>query len=180
MTVKIFSKNFTPLIRNLSHIPLISVKRFSKDAPLCIFRQHFSPRVEEKLNAQIGQELHASHSYLAMSNFFARTEISLTGSASFFLEMSNEERDHALQLISYQNMRGGRAIMQNIMKPKDEFTSLFMALEQAVLLERNNTTALMELVGVAESEHDIVTVDYIVSKFLNEQVSLLFIVPNRD
>lgn len=174
-----FSKNFNPLIRNMLQIPQMSVKRYSNDVS-CIFRQNFSSHIEEKLNVQIGQELYASHSYLAMSNFFARTEISLTGTASFFLAMSNEERDHALQLINYQNMRGGRVVMQNILKPKDEFTSLLMAFEQALLIERNNTTALMELVGVAEGEHDVVTADFIVSKFLNEQVSRPFIFPALD
>lgn len=61
--------------------------------------------------------------------------------------------------------------MNGIVKPKDEFSSLCMAFEEALLIERTNTTALMELVNVAEKDRDIVTVDFITSKFLNEQVS---------
>lgn len=70
-------------------------------------------------------------------------------------------------------MRGGTVRLSCILKPKDEFTSLLMAIEQALLIERGNTAALMQLVNVAEKDGDIVTVDYIVSKFLDEQVSHL-------
>lgn len=72
-------------------------------------------------------------------------------------------------------MRGGRVKMKDIVQPKAEFTSLFMALEESLLIERSNTTALMELVNIAEKDRDIVTVDYITSKFLNEQVSRLIV-----
>lgn len=171
---KIVFKNYTAIFfKNVCKTSMISIKKFSKDAPSSIFRQNFTPHTEEQLNLQINHELNASQAYLAMSNFFGRTEISLIGASSFFLAMSSEERDHALQLIDFQNKRGGRVRMNGILNPKDEFTSLLMATEEALLLERSNTTALMELAHIAEKDGDSVTVDYI-SKFLCEQVSHLF------
>lgn len=172
MFFKICSQQFTPILRNACKIPMISVHQFSNKASSSLFRQNFAPRTEEQLNIQINQELNASQAYLAMSNFFGRTEISLKGASSFFLAMSSEEREHALALISYQNMRGGRVKMNCILQPKDEFASLCMAIEESLLLERGNTDALMELIHVAEKDGDVVTEEFIVSKFLNEQVSL--------
>lgn len=170
MAFKIISEKFSPMLRNLSQSPLKSVKNYCNEVP-SMFRQNFSPRTESQLNLQISQELHASHSYLAMANFFARTEIALNGSAGYFRAMSNEERMHAFKLIDYQNIRGGRVTMHSIDKPKDEFNSLIMAFEHAISIERNNTDALMNLVDVAEQDRDFTTVDFIVAKFLNEQAS---------
>ncbi len=170
----IFSKIFTPLLKNVCKLSTIEMKKFSNIAPVLLFRQNFSPRTEEKLNLQISHELNASQAYLAMSNFFGRTELSLKGTSSFFHAMSEEERGHAMELIKYQNMRGGRVKMDSIPKSKDEFTSISMAVEESLLIERSNTMALMELVHVAEKDGDIVTVDFITSKFLSEQVSQQF------
>lgn len=72
-------------------------------------------------------------------------------------------------------MRGGRVKMNSIVEPKDEFVSLSAALEESLLIERTNTTALMELIHIAEKDRDIVTVDFITAKFLNEQVSRLVV-----
>lgn len=96
MMNKIFAKTVIPIFKNVCNISMTSVKKNSNEAPLSIFRQNFAPRTEEQLNIQISQELNASQAYLAMSNFFGRTEISLKGTSSFFLAMSDEERGHAL------------------------------------------------------------------------------------
>lgn len=99
MLLQRFSQNLTPTLKNVCKLSMI--KTFSNDAPLNLFRQNFTPRTEEQLNLQISHELNASQCYLAMSNFFGRTEISLKGSTSFFLAMSCEEREHALELSKF-------------------------------------------------------------------------------
>ncbi|KAG4067837.1 hypothetical protein HA402_010523 [Bradysia odoriphaga] len=166
------SRKIAPLL-NICRTFSNKTRNVSNDAPL--FRQNFNPRTEQQLNFQITQELMASHAYLAMANFFGRTEIALQGSSSFFRAMSDEEREHAFALIDYQNMRGGRVKMIGVEKPneqiKDEFSSLSAAIEESLLIERGNTSALKELVNIAESDGDIVTVDFICTKFLHEQVS---------
>lgn len=163
------------MLKNVFKISMLSVKNVSNmaSAPLSLFRQNFPPRTEDQLNVQINLELNASQAYLAMSNFFGQTQISLKGTSSFFLAMSTEERAHALLLINYVNMRGGRVKMNSIGQPKDEFTSLSMAIEEALMIERTNTTTLMELLHVSDKDGDVVTADYIVSTFVNEQVSHL-------
>lgn len=170
--IEILSKRFTPFLTNVRKFSTIKPNKFPIDASASMFRQNFTPQTEDQLNIQINHELNASQAYLAMSNFFGQTKIALNGSSAFFRTMSDEERQHALELIDYQNMRGGRVAMSSTVMPKEEFSSLLMAINESLLIERGNTVALMELVHVAEKDGDIVTADYICSRFLKEQVRL--------
>lgn len=102
MMVQRFSQKFMPTLKNVYKL---SMRNFSNDSPLSLFRQNFTPHTEEQLNLQISQELNASQAYLSMSNFFGRTEISLKGASSFFLAMSCEEREHALELSKFASIR---------------------------------------------------------------------------
>lgn len=46
--------------------------------------------------------------------YFDRDDIALPNFSSFFLERSEKEREHAEKLLEYQNMRGGRILLQTI------------------------------------------------------------------
>ena len=46
------------------------------------------------------------------------------GISNFFLEQSNEEREHMLKLIKYVNERGGHAIVPELKKPPKVFDCL--------------------------------------------------------
>ena len=46
--------------------------------------------------------------------YFSRDDVALRGFAHFFKENSNEEREHADKLLSFQNKRGGRILLQDI------------------------------------------------------------------
>lgn len=101
-------------------------------------RQNYQTDVEAAVNKQINIELYASYVYLSMSSYFDRDDVALTGAAKWFLEQSNEERQHAMELMKYQNQRGGRVVLNEIKKPeKDEWGSLLEALE--VFLELGKT-----------------------------------------
>merc|ERR1712083_1275872 len=92
---------------------------------------------EAKLNKQINMKLHASYVYMAMATYFDRDDIALHGFAKRFRENSDEERDHAMKFIKYQNMRGGRVVFQDIAKAKtDEWTSALNAIEASLDLEK--------------------------------------------
>lgn len=71
-------------------------------------KQNYAFEVEEGVNTQINNELSASYIYLAMSNYCRRTDVALPGASQYFLNQSNEERQHAQKLIDYQNDRGGK------------------------------------------------------------------------
>lgn len=46
--------------------------------------------------------------------YFDRDDVALPNLSSFFLERSAKEREQAEKLLEYQNMRGGRILLQNI------------------------------------------------------------------
>lgn len=156
-------------------------------------RFQYAPESEAQVNVQIGLELSASHTYLSIANFYARTTVGLEGCAGyklhnfktllrlqifvyyfivgFFLNMSNEERGHAFKLMQFQNMRGGHVRLCDIPKPeKEEWTSIKESLEHSVQLERYLTTSLIELKNVAKLHQDVVLEEFIISEFLIEQV----------
>merc|ERR1712224_270585 len=56
-----------------------------------------------------------------MYAFFDRDNVGLPGFANYFKEESLEERSHAEKLIDYQNLRGGRVLLGNLMSPITEF-----------------------------------------------------------
>ena len=55
--------------------------------------------------------------YLAL----CRDNIGLPGLAKFFKEGSDEEREHAQMLITFQNIRGGRVKLMGIVAPETEY-----------------------------------------------------------
>ena len=100
------------------------------------------------------------------------------------MEQSNEEREHAMQLMKYQNQRGGRVVLNEVKKPeKDEWGTLQEAMEAALTLEKVNlkrggetesiqfvNTCLLNLHGLAGSNNDPHLSDFLEAKYLDEQV----------
>ena len=50
--------------------------------------------------------------FYLQSSFFNREDQALPGFAKFFRKASDEERDHSIKLIEYQNMRGGTVVFK--------------------------------------------------------------------
>lgn len=46
--------------------------------------------------------------------YFSRDDVALYGFSHFFKENSHEEREHAEKLLSFQNKRGGRIVLQEV------------------------------------------------------------------
>lgn len=94
-----------------------------------------------------------------------------------FLGMSDEERQHALGLMKYQNIRGGSVTLAQIPQPSQQrWTSLIDAVAQALQLEMENACALMALYGVAELHGDAMLMDYLTAEYLHHQVC----VPSKE
>lgn len=71
-------------------------------------RHGYHEDVEKGVSQQIVAELAAGYTYLSMATYFGRSDVALAGCHAFFSKMYLEEQEHALKLIEYQNMRGGR------------------------------------------------------------------------
>ena len=80
--------------------------------------------------------------------YFDRDDVALHGFSHFFKEMSEEESEHARNLMKYQNMRGGRVVFQDVAKPPaEDWKSALNAVQTALDLEKkvNAVTAFAKL-----------------------------------
>jgi len=116
-------------------------------------------------------ELYASYVYLSMGYYFERDDVSLPGLAKFFKESSNEERDHAQTFMKYQNMRGGRIVLQQIAAPSlQEWGTGLDALQAALDLEKQVNQSLLELHATAGCNNDPHLSKLLEDEYLEEQV----------
>ncbi|XP_032437313.1 ferritin, middle subunit-like [Xiphophorus hellerii] len=100
-----------------------------------------------------------------------RDDVALPGFSHLFKENSEEEREHAEKLLSFQNKRGGRIVLQEVRKPeKDEWGSGLEAMKCALELEKNVNQALLDLHKLATDYVDPHLCDFLESHYLNEQV----------
>ncbi|XP_067655835.1 soma ferritin-like [Haliotis asinina] len=134
-------------------------------------RQNYHEDCEAGINRQINMELYASYVYQSMAFHFDRDDVGLKGFHKFFKKQSDEEREHAEKLMQFQNLRGGRIVLQNVQKPeRDEWGSGLDAMQSALALEKNVNQALIDLHGVADAHNDAHMADFIEEEFLKEQV----------
>jgi len=134
-------------------------------------RTNFHANSEALINKQINMELHASYVYMSMAAYFDRDDVALHGFAKRFRENSEEEREHAMKFIKYQNMRGGRVVFQDVQKAKtDDWTSAINAVEASLELEKQVHESLLALHKVASTHEDAQLTDFLEGEYLKEQV----------
>jgi len=137
-------------------------------------RQNYHAESEAGINRQINMELYASYCYQSMAFYFDRDDVALPGFAKFFRNSSNEEREHAEKLMSFQNKRGGRIVLQDIKKPdRDEWGCGLDAMQVAMGLEKSVNQSLLDLHKVADSHGDAQMTDFLEGEFLKEQVEAI-------
>lgn len=139
---------------------------------LCSFTKFKYPtEIELEINKQIQSELTASHLYLSMASFFSKTDISKFGFSKFFHRLSLEEREHAIKLTNYQNMRGGTVLLKSIESPaKDDWIDFKNSLIYSMETEKKITEKLIETNRLAEKLYDLSTMNLITETFLPEQM----------
>lgn len=153
----------------------LQVVEKTKEATESFARVNFHPECEAALNEQINIEYNVSYIYHALWAYFDRDNVALPGLAKFFKDGSVEEREHAELLMSYQNKRGGRVKLKNILMPEMEFNhaekgEALYAMELALSLEKLNFQKLRELHAVAAKHEDASMSDFIEGDLLAEQV----------
>nr|UMA83642.1 venom-related protein ferritin [Conus judaeus] len=134
-------------------------------------RQNYHAECEAGINRQINMEFHASYCYQSMAFYFDRDDVALPGFAKFFRKSSEEEREHAEKLMTFQNQRGGRIVLQDIKKPdRDEWGSGLDAMQVALALEKSVNQSLLDLHEVATNHNDAQMTDFLEGNYLQEQV----------
>ncbi|VDD93157.1 unnamed protein product [Enterobius vermicularis] len=134
-------------------------------------RQNYSAEVEAAVNKQINAEFCSSYVYLSMATYFSRSEVCLPHISKWMKKQSDEEREHALMLVQFQTLRGGRVQFEAIRKPeREEWGSALEAFKAALVLEKQINESLLALHAVGEKQKDPHLCGFIEEKFLRSQV----------
>lgn len=132
---------------------------------------NFHQESEAMINKQINMELHASYVYMNMAAYFDRDDVALHGFAKRFRDNSEEEREHAMKFINYQNRRGGRVVFQDVASAStNDWNSAMDAVHATFDLEKKVHMALLELHKVASKHDDAQLTDFLEGEYLKEQV----------
>jgi ferritin heavy chain len=129
-------------------------------------RLDYHEECEAAINEQINIEYNISYVYHALHSFFDRDNIGMPGLAKYFKDGSDEERDHAQLLITFQNVRGGRVKLSGIVSPEMEYNhpekgDALHAMELALSLEKLNFSKLRLLHDIACKHNDAHMADFI-------------------
>jgi ferritin len=125
-----------------------------------------STSMQDRINEQIGNELLASHQYVAIATYFDAE--GLPSIARHFYTQSAEERDHALRFIRFLVDAGAEVRIPAIAAPTPSFAGAEDAVALALDSEVRVTSQINELVDLAISERDHLSKNML-EWFVNEQ-----------
>ncbi|HWI53445.1 MAG TPA: ferritin [Symbiobacteriaceae bacterium] len=124
-------------------------------------------QIQQLINHLIAMELGSAYLYLAMSNYFAR--LNLTGMATWLRLQHDEERTHADTLVNYLTDRGGVVEIRAIPAQPVNFGSPLEAWQQVLKHEQFVTQNYQQAYDVAFKAQDYQTAT-ILQDFLREQI----------
>lgn len=126
-----------------------------------------SEKLIKALNDQMNFEYESANYYLAMAAYVADEDFD--GVENFFIVQGEEERFHATKFYNYIKDIDGRATIQSMEEPKNEFSSIKDAFETALGHEKKVTARINNLMKLAHEESDYATVSFL-NWFIDEQI----------
>ncbi len=126
-----------------------------------------SEKLMKELNDQMNFEFLSSYYYLAMAAYAASED--LNGFANFFIIQGQEEYLHGMKFFNFIHDMDGRAFMQAIEEPNNEYESLVQVFEKALTHERLVTSRINKLMDMAKEEGNHAAVSFL-QWFIDEQV----------
>ncbi|XP_071115219.1 soma ferritin-like isoform X1 [Haliotis cracherodii] len=137
-------------------------------------RQNYHANSEAGVNKQINVLLNCSYVYQSMSWYFDRDDVALKGFFEFLKDASCKKREFAEKMMKYQNQRGGRIVLQDIKKPRqDEWGTGLDVMQSALALEKNVNQEFLDLHKVADCNTDPQMMDFLEDEFLEEEVEMI-------
>lgn len=74
---------------------------------------------------------------LSQAYYFDRSDVALPGLYNYFKKASDEEREHAMKFLTYQNKRGGDIVLTDVQAPtRRDWNSAKDAMTEALQLEK--------------------------------------------
>jgi len=132
-----------------------------------------SKKLQDAINAQIGNELGASSQYLQIAAYFDGE--TLPNLAQFFFLQADEERAHAMKFLHYLLEVGAQVAVPAVEAPKPTFSSAEEAVGAALTWEKEVTQQIYNLVDIAKTDKDFISerfLDYYVVEQL-EEISMM-------
>jgi bacterioferritin B len=123
--------------------------------------------IVDALNRQVIEEFTASNQYIAMALYFDSE--TLPQLSKYFHHQADEEHMHGMKLLQYITDAGGQPVVPATREPKNQFTGVEEAVEQALNQELTVTQQINELVSLAAKENDYLTRE-ILQWFVTEQL----------
>ena len=111
-----------------------------------------SKKLSAAINAQVGNELGASHQYIAVATFFDQE--GLPALAQHFYKQSLEERDHAMRFVKLLLDAGGDVKLPAIPAPRTGFKNAAEAVKLALDSEIKVTAQINALMDQAIADKD--------------------------
>jgi len=125
---------------------------------------------EAAINKQINLELYTNYVYTSMAFYFDRSDVALPGFHKYFKKAAEEEKEHALHFMEFQNKCGGRIVLNEIKKPdRDEWGSGLEAMKAALALEKKVHESILQLHQLASNSGCQDTCQFL-DGYLEEQV----------
>ncbi len=123
--------------------------------------------IEEALNRQVNREYYSAYLYLSMSSYL--DSINLKGFANWLRVQAREELAHGMRLYDHLIAMNGRAQLQPIEAPPEEWKSTQEVFEQVYDHEQKVTAMIAALMDLALKEKDHATAAAL-QWFVTEQV----------
>jgi len=111
-----------------------------------------SKKLTAAINAQVGNELGASHQYIAIATFFDQE--GLPALAQHFYKQSLEEREHAMRFVKLVLDAGADVRLPAIPAPRTGFKNAAEAVKLALDSENRVTAQINALMDQAISDKD--------------------------
>jgi ferritin len=124
-------------------------------------------KIEDALNQQMNEELHASYTYLSMSAYFH--SINLEGFAHWMKLQASEELGHSMKLFDFMIEREGDVALTAVKAPPKTWKSPLAACEEVLRTEQVNTKQINDLTELAIAAKDHATRVFL-QWFVTEQV----------
>ena len=123
--------------------------------------------IQDAINDQINKELYSSYLYLAMSTYYA--ESNLSGFASWMKVQNSGRSAHAMKFYGYVIERNGHVELETIEKPHAKFKSPADVFKQVLEHEQKVTGMINKLYELAVKEKDYPT-QIMLEWFITEQL----------
>jgi ferritin len=119
------------------------------------------------LNDQIAREFAAAHQYVAVGNYYAAETFPRL--AAYFYEQADEERGHAMKMVTYLLDRDETPDIGGFDPPRQSFSDHIEPIKIALEQERSVTVRISELFEIARETRDFQGEQFM-QWFLKEQV----------